>query len=178
MILNIFFRAEIKTQNPKPILAFNLPINRKKTIFVYIISPMKTKHFFLFLLFSPALFFSSCQPDEQPTPSSTDARDVYVASWTCNETSSQIGPSTFTVHINKVTTNTTQVQIENFYNIGFNFNAKVDISGTSMSIPLQTVNGNQVHGSGTKTGANSISLSYYVNNGSGVDTCTATLARQ
>ncbi len=138
--------------------------------------PMKTKNLFLLLVISITVVFSACQPDQQPTP--TDARDVYVASWTCNENSSQIGPSVFTVHINKVTSSTTQVQIENFYNIGFNFNAKVEITGSSMSIPVQTINGNQVHGSGTKTGANSISLTYYVNNGSGIDTCTATLARQ
>lgn len=136
---------------------------------------MKTKHLFLFLLLSPTFFFSSCQPDEEPAP--TDARDVYVAAWTCNETSSQVGASSFEVHINKVTSNTTQVQIENFYSMGFGFNAKADINGNSMTISQQTVNGNQVHGSGTKTGTNSISLTYYVNNGSGIDTCTASLTR-
>ncbi|HET6992165.1 MAG TPA: hypothetical protein VFJ43_12610, partial [Bacteroidia bacterium] len=91
--------------------------------------------------------------------------------------SSQIGVSSFSVHINKVTTNTTQVQIENFYNIGFGYKVYVDISGNNMTIPQQTYNGNQVHGSGTKTGTNSISMTYYVNNGSTIDTCTASLTR-
>lgn len=137
---------------------------------------MKIKPFlFCATIFATAIF-SSCAPDQQPAP--TDERDVYVASWTCNENSSQIGASTFTVHINKSTTSTTQVLIENFYNLGFSFKAVTDISGTSMTIAQQTLNGNQVHGTGTKSGANTINLSYYVNNGTTIDTCTATLTRQ
>ena len=137
---------------------------------------MKTgKIFFLAALFTSS-FFVACQPEEEPTPA--DARDVYVASWNLNENSSLIGPNQYTVHINKSTTNTSQVQIENFYNIGFAFKANVNINGNSMTIPQQTYNGNQLHGSGTKTGANSISMTYYVNNGTTIDTCTAVLSRQ
>jgi hypothetical protein len=136
---------------------------------------MKTKHFLLLAVIPLVSIFSSCQPDDEPAPA--DPRDVYVAAWTCNENSSQIGASTYSVHINKVTTNTTQVQIENFYNVGFSNKVLVDINGTTMSIPQQTYNGNQVHGGGTKTGTNSISLTYYVNNGSAIDTCTASLTR-
>jgi hypothetical protein len=121
-------------------------------------------------------FFVACQPEEEPAPA--DARDVFVDSWTLTENSSQIGQTTYTVHINKVSSNTTQVQVENFYNIGFAFKANVNIDGSSMAIPQQTYNGNQLHGSGTKTGANSINMTYYVNNGTTIDTCTATLSRQ
>lgn len=117
--------------------------------------------------------FSSCQPDETP-----DSRDSYVASWAVNESSSQIGTTNYTVHINVVSSNTTQVQIENFYNIGFGFKAIADISGSAITLPQQTYNGNQLHGSGTKTGANTINMTYYVNNGTTIDTCTATLSRQ
>src|SRR4051812_27318893 len=109
---------------------------------------MKTKHFFLFAILPVTMIFSSCQPDQEPAPA--DARDVYVAAWTCNENSSQIRPSIYSVHINKVTSNTTQVQIENFYNVGLSNKVFVDISGTTMSIPQQTYNGNQVHGGGSK----------------------------
>ena len=137
---------------------------------------MKTKHFLFVATVSLVALLSSCQPDEQPAPA--DDRDVYVASWTCNENSSQIGASTYTVHINKSTTNASQVLIENFYNFGFSFKAIVDISGTNMTIAQQTLNSNQLHGSGTKSGANTINLTYYMNNGSTIDTCTATLTRQ
>lgn len=133
------------------------------------------KIFFAAAIFTSSLFIA-CQPEEDPTPA--DARDLYVDSWTVSETSSQIGATSYTVHINKVSTNTTQVQIENFYNIGFSFKANVNIDGSSMTIPLQTYNGNQLRGNGTKTGANAISMTYYVDNGTTVDSCTATLARQ
>lgn len=132
------------------------------------------KIFFLAAIFATTLFIS-CVPEEEPLPA--DARDVYVASWDLNENSSIVGPSQYVVHINKVTTNTTQIEIENFYNIGFNFKAKVNIDGNSMTIPTQTYNGNTLHGNGVKNSANSISMTYYVNNGSTIDTCTATLAR-
>jgi hypothetical protein len=137
---------------------------------------MKTFQFIFLATISVVGLFSSCQPDEQPAPA--DARDVFVAAWTCNEHSTQIGNSTFTVDINKSTTSTSQLLLENIYNLGFAQKAVTDLSGTSLTIAQQTLNGNQIHGSGTKTGANTISLTYYVNNGSAIDTCTATLTRQ
>jgi hypothetical protein len=136
---------------------------------------MKNTRNFFFAAILVSAVFVSCQPDEE-TPA--DARDPFVAAWTLNENSSQIGATQYTVHINKVTTSTTQVQIENLYNIGFNFKAIAEISGTSMTLNQQTYNGNQLHGSGTKTGTNSITMTYYVNNGTTIDTCTATLSRQ
>ncbi|PHX82431.1 MAG: hypothetical protein CK539_04720 [Flavobacteriales bacterium] len=137
---------------------------------------MKFKNVFLYVLLPIAVVFYSCQPDEVPVP--TDERDVYVGSWTCAETSNSIGLNSFTVHIIKDAVIETNVQIENFYNIGFQYKAKVAISGLNMSLAYQTVNSNQVHGSGTKTGNNSISLLYYVDDGTTVDTCTAVLTRQ
>ncbi|HTL80310.1 MAG TPA: hypothetical protein VL651_01325 [Bacteroidia bacterium] len=120
--------------------------------------------------------FSSCSPEDEPTPA--DARDVFVANWTVNEHSTQIGNSTFTVSIAKSTTNTAQVLIDNFYNVGAGNKATADISGSAVTINTQTFSSQQLHGSGTKTGANSINLTYYMNNGSVIDTCTATLTRQ
>lgn len=135
-------------------------------------------------LLKPALFaltvfvlaLSSCAPEEEPTPA--DARDPFVASWNVSENSSQIGITPYVVHINKSTSNTSQVLIENFYNIGFTYKAVATIDGTNVTIGQQTYNGNQLHGSGSKTGANTITLTYYMDNGSTIDTCTATLTRQ
>ena len=122
------------------------------------------------------LAITSCQPEEEPTPA--DARDPFVASWAVAENSSQIGANNYTVHINKSTSNTSQVLIENLYNIGFAYKAVASIDGTNVTIAQQTYNGNQLRGSGSKTGANTITLTYYMNNGSTIDTCTATLTRQ
>jgi len=127
--------------------------------------------------FAAVLFAVSCKPDDSPQATPSDPRDVYVAAWTCNEHSTQIGTTSYTVHINKSTTNSAQVFITNFYNTGTG-QATANISGNSITISQQTFNGNQLHGSGTKTGDNSISLTYYMNNGSSIDTCTSTLTRQ
>lgn len=137
------------------------------------------KNFASKLLFASAfaaLAFTACQPEEEPTPA--DPRDPFVASWNVNENSSLIGNNPYVVHINKSTSNTSQVLIENLYNIGFSYKATATIDGTSMTIPQQTYNGNQLRGSGSKTGANTISITYYMDNGSTIDTCTATLTRQ
>ncbi len=135
---------------------------------------MKTRKTALVVLLFVSALFVACQPEEEAPA----GRDVYIAAWTLNETSSQIGATSYTVHINAVTANTTQVQIENFYNFGFSFKAIADINGNTMTLAQQTYNGNQLHGSGTKTGTNSINMSYYVNNGTTIDTCTAILSRQ
>lgn len=122
----------------------------------------------------------SCQPDETDNTTPTDDRDKFVASWTCNEVSSQTQSSSFTVHINKSTTSSTQVQIEDFYHMGFQNKANADISGSSITIPQQLYNGNQIHGSGSMgSNTNQFTMTYYVDQGSGsIDTCTATFIRQ
>jgi hypothetical protein len=132
----------------------------------------------LFLVFSVSAAFTACQPEEEPEPA--DSRDPFVASWTCSETSSEIGAvSPYTVHINKSTTADADVLIENFYNMGFPIKATASISGTIITIPQQTFNSTyQLHGSGSKTGANTINLTYYMNDGSTIDTCVATYTRQ
>jgi hypothetical protein len=147
----------------------------KNSIFA-IDTVMKNKTKLLLIPFLAIGFLTACQPEEEPTPA--DARDPFVDQWTCAENSSQIGATSYTVHINKSTSSNTQIQLENFYNIGFTFKANATVSGTSVTIPTQQYNGNDLHGSGSKTGPNTITLTYYMDNGSTIDTCTATLTRQ
>lgn len=129
------------------------------------------------LVFLLAAALPGCQPDETTEP--TDDRDKFVAAWSCAENSTQSQNSTFNIDINKSTTVTTQVEMENFYNVGFANKAKAEISGSSVTIPSQLYNGKQLHGSGTMVSNNTITLTYYVDLGSGtIDTCTATLTRQ
>lgn len=129
------------------------------------------------LLFLLGYALPGCQPDETTEP--TDDRDKFVAAWTCAENSSQTQNSSFTVDINKSASVTTQIEIENFYNVGFSNKAKAEISGSSLTIPSQLYSGKQIHGSGTMVSNNTITMTYYVDLGSGtIDTCTATLTRQ
>ncbi|TND08019.1 MAG: hypothetical protein FD123_2702 [Bacteroidetes bacterium] len=132
----------------------------------------------LFAVAAFVLALPACQPEEEePTP--TDDRDKFVAAWTCVENSTNSGQTTFNVHINKSTTNSAQVKLENLYNIGQAFSAVADVSGSNLTIPQQVYNNKPLHGSGTMVSNNTINMTYYVDLGSGnIDTCTATLTRQ
>lgn len=129
----------------------------------------------MFAVVAVSLFAVSCQPDETEP---TDDRDKFVDVWHCVEQSSQVGQTNYDVHINLSTTNTSQVLMENFYNVGFSFKAVANISGSSVTLNQQTYNASQLQGSGNMSGNNTINLSYTVNDGSTIDTCTAVLSRQ
>ena len=126
-------------------------------------------------MFPLALFPVACQPDEAGP---TDDRDKFVDVWHCVEQSSQIGQTQYDVHINLSSTSTTQVLMENFYNVGFSFKAVATVSGSNLTLASQTYNGSQLQGSGSMNGNNSINMSYTVNDGSAIDTCTSVLTRQ
>lgn len=128
-----------------------------------------------FALLPVALFTVGCQPDEAEP---ADDRDKFVDVWHVVETSSQIGQTPYDVHINLSTTNTSQVLLENFYNVGFSFKAVANVSGSSLTLNNQTYNSSQLQGSGSMNGNNTINLSYTVNDGSSIDTCTAVYTRQ
>lgn len=137
----------------------------------------RSKSFRKYLLaLSPvALFAVACVPDEAGP---TDDRDKFVDVWHCVEQSSQIGQTPYDIHINLSSTNTSQVLLENFYNVGFSFKAVATVSGSNLTLASQTYNGSQLQGSGSMNGNNSINMSYTVNDGSAIDTCTSTLTRQ
>jgi hypothetical protein len=123
---------------------------------------------------------SSCAPEEEdPTPTTNDDRDRFVNTngWSCQENSSQTGASTFTVHILKSSSSTTQIQIENFYNFGFANKATASASGNSFTIASQQLSGNTIQGSGALQANGTITMNYIVNNGSAIDTCSAVLTK-
>ena len=130
---------------------------------------------FLLLIFAAA----SCQKDET-APASSDPRTPFAASWNCEENSKQNGTSTFEVHINKSTTSSSQLLIENLYNYGLSFvpYAEINSAGTGFTIPSQVVQGNNVKGSGTLLGTTTINMSYIIDNGSSADSVTAVLTKK
>lgn len=135
---------------------------------------------FLFLL-TISIIETSCVPEETENPTPTDERDKFVGSWKCEENSSINGNSTFTIDINKSTTEKSQVILENFYNYGFNKTAIATVSGNTLTIPSQTFSGtNTLSGSGTLSadGKKIQDLNYTVNDGSSDDNCTAVLTKQ
>lgn len=141
---------------------------------------MKRKFLLRTLLASVALSMTlvSCQPDD-PEPTPTDERDKFVGSWTCPENSSQNGTSTFTIHVNKSTTNSSQIEIENFYNTGFSNRATANVSGNNFSASGQPYSGFTITSlSGSSTGSTTMTLNYIIQNGSIYDTCSASCTKQ
>lgn len=126
------------------------------------------------------MMVSACVPDEEEEPTPTDDRDKFVHGngWSCAETSSMNGNSTFTVHINKSSSNADQVVIENFYGLGFPVKATATVNGNSLTIASQQLSGNTVQGSGNYQANGTVTMNYTVNTGSGIDTCSATLTKK
>lgn len=124
------------------------------------------------------LSLQACQPDETEEPTPTGERDKFVASWKCTEQSNQTGTNpAFNVNITKSGTSESQVLIENFYGLGFDKKPYAEISGNSISIPTQIVSGNTIKGSGNLSGTSTINMNYTVNDGSSIDSITATLTK-
>ena len=127
------------------------------------------------------LFLASCAPDsDSPTP--TDNRDKFIGTWSCAETSSQSGTSTFDITLRKNVNDENQLIMDNFYLLGTAHSAYINKSGTSLSINTQSISARTVQGSGSIVNDTKINLSYSVNDGTGgsgaIDNCSAILTKR
>jgi hypothetical protein len=162
----------------KPFCSFGTDI-ADAVIKVYICY-MKNKWFSLCLVggLMASLFLVSCAKDEEEPPPS-DPRDAFTGSWTCQENSRLNGASSFTLHVNKSSSNSAGLDIENFYNLGFNIKAFPTVSGSSFSASNQPLsNFTIISLSGNKTGTNTFSMNYIIRDGSQYDTCSASCTKQ
>ena len=124
-------------------------------------------------------FIASCAPE-------TEEQIVadYTGTWTCTETTSNpAGTSNYSVRLKKVGASTSEYKVENFYNLGFNYEAAVSIGTSTINISTQTVgSGNSAFtasGSGAVNTATKLTMSYKMDDGSGaVDNCSATFVKQ
>lgn len=115
-----------------------------------------------------AIILTGCDPTED----TGEDRDNFVGSWTCFETDANNVQASFPVTISKDLVNTDRVLFANFGNIGNTAKPYGTVTGTSVTIPAQTVNGYNVAGSGSyNAGTQKVTLSYTVNG----DAYTATL---
>lgn len=134
----------------------------------------RLKYIFPALLLGLSLL-TSCAPEEDTGPE--DDRTQFIDSWTVNENSSLTGSNPpYTVHIN-LGSGTDDVTIENFYGLGFQNKALATITVNDIDIANQPLAGNTTHGGGNISG-NTISMTYYVDDGASVDTINATFTRQ
>lgn len=113
--------------------------------------------------------------DNNTSPTGDD-RDLFTGTWTCVEQSKLNGTTTFAINITKAGTGD-NISIQNFYDLGSGYQATAFIAGNSITIPLQTISGISMQGTGIKTTASKIDLTYYANVSGARDTVTATCSR-
>jgi hypothetical protein len=122
----------------------------------------------LFLLVSILFLtgFYACELDDTNGLSS-DPRDKYVGTWTCNETPASLKLLfTYPVEMVKDTTIESNILLKNFGFIGFDEKPPYGIlSGSSISVPQQQVcydNSITVYGEGTIVDVKTINWSYTI----------------
>ena len=141
---------------------------------------LSSQHRFLqFALITMMAFLASCAPETEQ-----DIVADFTGTWTCTETTSNPATtSNYSVRLKKVGSSTSEYKIENFYLLGFNNEAAVSIGISSITIASQPIgSGNgafTASGSGTVNSATKLTMSYKMDDGSGVtDNCSATFAKQ
>jgi hypothetical protein len=104
-----------------------------------------------------AIVLVSCEKDN--TVIDTTTRNDYVGSWTCTET--PVAKNLYFDCIITIDANTDDnIKLQNFASL--NATAFAIVSGKSVILPKQTLNGNTIEGYGTMNNKDYISWSYYV----------------
>ncbi len=134
---------------------------------------MKTYKIYQWLLILTLPFaIDSCTDENVLNPG--DPRDAFLGSWNVNETCVK---DSYSVTIEKDTTNSAQVIIKNFWLIGFDEKPPYAIiAGNTITIPTQTMcysGSNTVKGSGVMD-KKTITWNYTVNDGADLYSCNAT----
>jgi len=137
---------------------------------------------FIPVIFASSLFgvllFSGCAKEEEPepeTPAGTDPRAGFRGHWAISENSSVSGVATYNVDISD---SSAASYIQFAYLYGYHTKVRATVSGSSLSIPSQVVEGNNISGLGTLTNANQINMTYLVwLGGSNYDTVSAVLTK-
>lgn len=130
---------------------------------------------YLFAFIIPFLFTYSCETIDTLTGGAATVAKL-EGEWTCDEKSEvfKATEEVYTVTLSADANNASGVIIDNFY--GLNASAKATVTGMSLNIPSQNVEGGfTVSGSGTISSSyEKINLTYTVDDGSGtVDHVTA-----
>ena len=126
------------------------------------------------LVFTFLVFVVSC---EELTDTLTP-RDNIVDTWKCSETDSGNGTDSFLVEIEADALSASGIKIYNFNHLGANFAVKATVSGSSISIPNQEVDGFTISGNGSIAAGNErINLNYSVDDGGGRESYSAVLTK-
>lgn len=134
-----------------------------------------------FTLIATGIILASCASDKKDDPTapapSTDPRDKFVAYWNVNENSATAGTNTHTVNIVKSTSSSSEISINNFS--GLSVAARATVNNNILTIPYQQLGSiGFTQGTGTLTGATSISLNYTTTIATSRDSSTAVYTKQ
>lgn len=134
-----------------------------------------------FTLIVTGIILASCASDKKDDPTapapSTDPRDKFVAYWNVNENSATAGTNTHTVNIVKSTSSSSEISINNFS--GLSVAARATVNNNILTIPYQQLGSiGFTQGTGTLTGATSISLNYTTTIATSRDSSTAVYTKQ
>jgi len=113
------------------------------------------------------LGLNSCDKTTNDPP--LDVRAQYIGSWTCTESPTVSYPVTISLD----STNSSQIFIHNFHLFGINEKAYAIATQNNLTLPNQAILSHTIHGSGDLVNNNKITLKYYVNNMTDVDTINA-----
>lgn len=121
----------------------------------------------------------SCKKDDDPEPNPINGSSVnYTGNWKCNETSSANGNSVYYVTITKSSTDSSRIFFQNFYGLGTSVKAIAITNDNYFSFIQQVLAGNQLESGAGNIMGNSITMTYVINTGVFIDSCSATLTRQ
>jgi hypothetical protein len=134
-----------------------------------------------FTIIATGIILASCASDKKDDPTapapSTDPRDKFVAYWNVNENSATAGTNTHTVNIVKSTSSSSEISINNFS--GLSVAARATVNNNILTIPYQQLGSiGFTQGTGTLTGATSISLNYTTTIATSRDSSTAVYTKQ
>ena len=118
----------------------------------------------------------SCQKNSDTSPTGLD-RDKFIGAWNVSGHGTQSSNQHWTMTIVAGSSNS-EMLLDNFDQIGSTHSVTASVSGSSFTIPQQTVSGNIFKGSGNYNSNGSLSFNYTADDQSNpVDTVTATATK-
>lgn len=121
-------------------------------------------------------FVASCTKTEDDEPV-IDDREKFIGTWNCSEKIADDAPTNFIVKIS-YHTNSSQINLNNFYLSGTDINIYAIVTGTKITLPKQNIcEGKDIEsGSGTYEN-NKINFTYRVKDGVDYFNCTAVFTK-
>jgi hypothetical protein len=98
----------------------------------------------LFTATAAAAVLVACEPEVPLDPRT----DYWAGPWTCEEQTGDLAPQVYSVEVD-LGTDPDGVTVSGLYNQGLNFTVSGTVSGTTLTIPEQNLNGFTLSGSGT-----------------------------